>query len=304
MAEMKVPPTGPVPIGEVAAPVFVRLPDASVLFKARAERFGWLAQRHELRPYLTFLNGLCNVQNRLTSELPPPALPDAETIARARAFQMPPLDREKLTTAALRPTLDGVIASARDIDMPEPAMAALQRLGEASDAQLEPIIAAVLAAAIPAEMLAEQSFIAAALQVHFAQLAGQLDAASLVPVGDGACPSCGYPPAASMVVGWLGAHGARYCGCALCGTLWNYVRIKCTLCGSTGGIGYQEIEGSKGRVKAETCTNCHRYVKLMQQDIDPAADIVADDIASLGLDLLMRETEFRRGGVNPFLLGY
>jgi FdhE protein len=27
-------------------------------------------------------------------------------------------------------------------------------------------------------------------------------------------------------------------------------------------------------------------------------------VASLGLDLLMRQTGFRRGGVNPFLLGY
>ncbi len=33
-------------------------------------------------------------------------------------------------------------------------------------------------------------------------------------------------------------------------------------------------------------------------------DPVADDVASLGLDLLVREKGFRRGAFNPFLLGY
>jgi len=42
----------------------------------------------------------------------------------------------------------------------------------------------------------------------------------------------------------------------------------------------------------------------MYQQQNPALDPVADDVASLGLDLLVRETGFRRGGVNPFLLGY
>jgi FdhE protein len=107
-----------------------------------------------------------------------------------------------------------------------------------------------------------------------------------------------------MVVGWQGAHGARYCGCALCGTLWNYVRIKCALCGSTAGIAYQELEGGAGTVKAETCNSCHGYLKILQQHKDPAVDIIADDVATLGLDLLVRETGFKRGGANPFLIGY
>jgi FdhE protein len=31
---------------------------------------------------------------------------------------------------------------------------------------------------------------------------------------------------------------------------------------------------------------------------------VADDVASLGLDLLLRDSPYRRAGYNPFLLGY
>src|SRR5204863_2443047 len=83
----------------------------------------------------------------------------------------------------------------------------------------------------------------------------------------------------------------------LCGTLWNYVRVKCTLCASTKGIAYQEIDVGAGNVKAETCTSCHGYLKVLQQTKDPDVDIIADDVASLGLDLLVREAGFRRGGV-------
>ena len=305
MAECNAPRPDPVPIGDVAAPVFARLPDAATHFRSRAERLRRLARSHELKPYLLFLAGICDIQHQLQAELPRAELPDAEAFRRAREFGMPPLDRERLALAhVLRPTLDRFVALASELDMPEAAAAAVVRLGEANDMQRDTMIQSVLATSIPAEMLAEHSFVAAALQVHFVRLAGALDAASLRPVGDGTCPTCGHPPAASMVVGWLGSHGARYCGCALCGTLWHYVRVKCTLCGSTKGIAYQEIEGSKGVVKAETCTSCHRYVKILQQDVDPAVDVVADDVASLGLDLLMRATDFRRGGVNPFLVGY
>ena len=295
----------PIPIGDAAAPPFVRLPDASNLFRSRAERFRWLAQTHGLKPYLLFLAGLSDVQHQLQAELPRPGLPDADALLHAREFSMPPLHPERLASAdALGPTLDRLVALAGALNMPDAATSALASVAEAGDMRRDAMIQSVLVISMPAEMLAEHIFVAAALQVHFAGLAGSLDAGSLVPVADGACPACGYPPTASMVVGWLGAHGARYCGCALCGTLRNYVRIKCALCGSIKGISYWEIEGGKGMVKAETCGSCHSYVKILQQDMDPAADVVADDVANLGLDLLMRGTGFRRGGFNPFLAGY
>ena len=37
---------------------------------------------------------------------------------------------------------------------------------------------------------------------------------------------------------------------------------------------------------------------------NPAIEPVADDAASLALDLLVRELGYRRGAVNPFLVGY
>jgi FdhE protein len=108
----------------------------------------------------------------------------------------------------------------------------------------------------------------------------------------------------SAVVGWPSAHNSRYCTCPLCATMWNVVRIKCTLCGSTEGIGYHVIDGQPETVKAETCDQCGHYVKVLYQIKDPALDPLADDIATLDLDMLLAGEGWKRGGQNPFLLGY
>jgi FdhE protein len=154
--------------------------------------------------------------------------------------------------------------------------------------------------------LAEHAYVAAALQVHFARLAARLQVDRLTAVAQGACPSCGGAPVSSVVVGWPGAHGTRFCACSLCATLWHVVRIKCALCGSTKGITYREVEGGPGagKVRAETCEACHGYLKIMLQQVDPALDPIADDAATLALDLLVREAGYRRGAVNYFLQGY
>ena len=305
MKKAGLPGRDPVPIGDVATPAFVRLPDPLNLFGTRGRRFRQLAEGHDLKPYLLFLADLAEAQARVQVDLPEPALLEPDALRRAHEFGMPPLDRNRFVAdPVFGATLDRLLSLAEAIAMPDAAAEALARVREADPVARAGMILAVLADAIPVEELAAHGYIAAALQVHFARLAAQLDPKSLVPVGDGVCPVCGGPPAASMVVGWHGAHGTRYCGCGLCGTLWNYVRIKCTLCASTKGIGYQEIEGGPGTVKAETCDSCRGYLKVLQQHKDPGVDIIADDVASLGLDLLVREAGFRRGGVNPFLLGY
>jgi FdhE protein len=296
----------PIPIGEVAAPPFARLPEPEVLFERRGERLRALAVGHELKPYLLFLAELCAIQHRIQEGLPAADLPAPEALARARDHGMPPLDRGRFTSdAACDAVVDRLLAAAEGMhEMPASANAALRKVRAADAATLAVMTRSVLADSIPIEALAEHVFVAAALQVHFARLAALLDATSLVPVGDAVCPACGGPPVASMVVGWRGAHGTRFCACGLCGTMWNYVRIKCTVCGSTKGISYQEIEGGPGTIKAEICSECRSYVKVLHQQKDALLDPVADDVASLGLDLLVRETGLRRGGVNHFLIGY
>ncbi len=295
----------PVVICEIAEPPFARVPDASKLFRSRAERFRDLAARHELASFLQFLSDVSSCQHALQDGLQHTDLPNEDDLARARSFGMPPLDRSRFTmNSVFDAALERFLALMSNIDMPDTAQAALSRVRQA-DGEMRLVMArAVLAAAVPLERCADHVFMAATLQVHYARLASRLDPTKLVPVGDGACPVCGSAPVASMIVGWPGTQNSRFCVCSLCATHWNYVRIKCTKCGSVKGISYQQIDGGNGTVWAETCEACRAYVKIMHQHKNPELDPVADDVGSLALDFIVRESEYRRGSVNPFLLGY
>ena len=305
MSKAGAPRHDPIPIGEIAAPPFVRLPDPVALFATRSLRSRTLAEGHQLGPYLLFLAAISECQHRIQKDLPEPDLPADDARVRAREHAMPPLDRTRFTAdTALDATLDRLLALAATIDMPDNARAAIECACGADAAARDGMVRAVLADAIPVETLADHVYVAAALQVHFARLAARLDPAALVPIGDGVCPACGGAPVASAIVGWKGAHGTRFCTCSLCATQWHVVRIKRVLCESTKGIAYQELDGGPDTVKAETCENCHGYVKLLQQQKNPQLEPVADDMATLGLDILLRDNGYRRGAVNPFLLGY
>jgi FdhE protein len=292
-------------IGGVPQAPFVSLPNPSVIFARRAARLSALAAESQLAGYLEFLASIAEAQANLLPGLPDPDLPGAATIARAGQFAMPPLDRSTFKPdAALRETCSRLFDALAPVAKPDPADAALGRVGGADEAELDGMIANVLADSIPFEAVADHVYLAAALQVHFARLAARLDGAALASVGVGVCPVCGGPPAVSLIVGWQGAEGARYASCALCSTLWNEVRVKCLACGSTKGVGYQEVDGRSGAIKAETCDECGSYVKILYQHKDVMLDPIADDVGSLGLDLLLRDSTYRRAGVNPFLIGY
>lgn len=298
----------PLDIGSRAAPPFVRLPDPATHFRLRAQRFAMLAQNHDLAPYLHVMAGLAEAQHRThESGLPEPAAPSPADLERARTHAMPPLDRNGFAAdPALAAAFDRLFDLARQIDMPDRARAALAHVTAMPTPEREALARAAFERRTDPERIAEQSFAAAGMQIHAARRAARLDPESLGPVGQGACPACGGPPVSSLIVGWDGAHGARFAACALCSTLWHEVRVKCVCCGSTEGIAYQEIENGPdaGEIRAETCLKCNRYVKIMAQVKQPALDPVADDVASLALDMLLRDGKILRGGVNPFLLGY
>ena len=294
----------PASIGRVPAPPFVRLPDPRRLFEARRERLEVLAQTSNLAPYLRFIAGIAAAQGAIQDGLPEPVLPPPDALDRAREFGMTPLDRNQVDDDDLiSVTLGRLFDAVAPLPKPTEAQAALERVKAASPEEMSDMVRNVLADAIPADTIAEHVYVAAGLQVHFARLAARLDKDRLNRISDGACPCCGGAPTSSVVVGWMEAEGTRYCSCSLCGTLWNVVRVKCVLCGSGKGIGYQEIEGGAGTIKAECCDNCRSYVKILYQQKDAALDPVADDIASLGLDLLLKDGEYRRGSFNPYLLG-
>ena len=292
-------------IGNIAKPPFVKLPDPARIFADRAARFRALASGHQLEAYLKLLAGIAQAQSDIQQGLPEAILPEASVLTRAQEHKMPPLDRNAFNPdGVFDETFDRLLAQAELLEMPAEAKAALDRVKTAERAARDMMIHNVLADSIPFEALADHVFVSAALQVHFVRLAARLDDKSLVEIGNGVCPSCGGAPASTMIVGWAGADGTRFCSCSLCGTLWNYIRVQCTLCGSNKRMQYQEIEGYEGQIKAEICEECRGYVKMLYQQKNRDLEPIADDVASLGLDLLVRELGFRRGGVNPFLIGY
>lgn len=75
-------------------------------------------------------------------------------------------------------------------------------------------------------------------------------------------------------------------------------------CGSTKGLTYRSVETHEATVKAECCAECQGWLKILYQVKNASLDPVADDVGSLGLDLMMRDTGLKRGGFHPFLAGF
>lgn len=177
MSRVGAPRQDPIPIGEIAEPPFARLPDPTTLFQARAGRFRNLSEGHPLAAYLRFLAALSDAQHQLQDGLAVPDLPAPDVRARAKEFGMPPLDRGAFSAdATFETTLQRLFSLAREIDMPEPARAALARATGADMATRGGMLRAVLADAVPVEGLADHLFIVAALHVHFARQASRLEA--------------------------------------------------------------------------------------------------------------------------------
>jgi FdhE protein len=305
MTEVGAPKQGLMNIGEEAKPPFAILPDPSTLFQTRSRRLAVLAAGHELEPYLKFLSRLTQAQHDAIADRPHDLMPSPEAIAQSLAYGMPPLLGAKTSAPASAQSAILHLLGKLGIDgLPAATLDAIELLRAAPPAQLEAIAAGMLNDSEPQADIAPRVLVAAGLQVLFAQLAAKLVADDLVPVADAACPACGSAPIASAVVGLAKANNTRFCTCSLCGTQWNVVRVKCVLCSATGGISYHLVEGKPDTVKAETCDACHAYVKILYQVQDPALEVLCDDIATLGLDMLMAEDGWKRGGRNPFLMGY
>ena len=189
--------------------------------------------------------------------------------------------------------MDALIAAPERFDAL--ALALLNDGGVPQDAPAQPPSAALL------------PFVGAALQVVWSAQAARLDPTSLGHVEDGAfCPCCGSLPVASIVrstADTTQVNNLRYLHCSLCNTEWNVPRAVCTACATDRGISYREIDGSSGAVRAECCDTCHSYLKLVVQEKDPGVDPVADDLATLALDLLVDEAGYERSGPNLLLFG-
>ena len=295
-----------IPIKSSSEPPHVIAPAAATIFSTRAERFDQLAAGHSLGAWLRFLGALSRAQHEALQALPALPLLDATQLALAREHRMPPLPAQSWPRdPAWRTGLQQIIAAVTPA-APEPARKDLARLAAFDAERVEALAERVLHTELYGDDAALLPYVAAALQVLWTAGAARLGVAEIAALDvPGVCPCCGFLPVASVVRGGGEVANLRYLHCALCNTEWNLVRVKCTACDATEGVSYRhlEAEGSKGAdaVRAETCDSCKSYLKIMYQEKAPV-DPVADDLATLALDILVDEAGYARSGPNLLLI--
>lgn len=285
----------------------LRMPQPEALFAERAARLRQLAEGHPIGDYLRFAARLVDAQRAALAHLPPTdadALLADTRIAQAQQHGMPLLPAADHLPAAWRAVLaqllDAIEPAAETPAALAPHIARLRALD--ADAQ-DALARHALAGELAPEDIVLAPLLMAALQVVLGERASRIPA-SAVPYTEPAtvCPVCASPPVAGVLRIGGEVAGLRFMHCGACGTEWHTVRVKCSHCDSTQGVRYQGIEGAGDVVVAETCSACHSYRKLVNQEKDPLAEPLADELASLTLDLLMGETEFARASSNPLLV--
>lgn len=280
------------------------LPEGKATFTSRAARLKQLAPGNVLEEYLQLVAVLSEAQADVFGKYAVPSLDEAR-IDSSQKYGMPALQPDTVERDGVWLTIlddmlqyfikaEGVPAAALDV-----ANSLIKQIKE-NPAAIEAIADRILADQDTDPAMAP--VIMAALQVYWTQMALDLGADNLpvVQKESGVCPCCGSLPVSSVVQ--IGANqGVRYLSCSLCSTLWHMVRVVCTTCQLTKDINYYHLEGESEAIKAESCPSCNSYRKILYQEKDLFVDPVADDLASLQLDILMGEEGVNRASGNPFL---
>lgn len=303
---------------------FLRFPQALTHFAEREMRLRQLANNHAMRDYLLFIADVAHAQHEQLQTFPKVALPDADALKNAALLGQPPLpaahwQRDPAWQAATR-----AIAQAVASKVPENARPVLEQLAQADSAWLEKQADLLLNGIMLGLDLGTAPIVAAGLQVYWTHMVlatnklelpksqaaafGRIDNTSV-------CPCCGSPAVDSVVRMDTEVAGRRYLHCSLCGSEWHMVRVKCTHCESTKGLVFEslvaaeaEINEEEGQsitravVQAESCKECNHYLKILHADRDPMVEPVADDLASVTLDMLVSQEGQQRSGVNLMLL--
>ncbi|UXZ45549.1 formate dehydrogenase accessory protein FdhE [Pseudomonas soli] len=287
-------------------PPFLHLPPTN-LFAVRAERLEHLAEGNALGEYLRLVARLCRIQQQLVDN-PPGGLPVAEERQRlCVSHGLPPLAadglvRERQWLVWLQALLD------RCEPAPEgPLAAALGSLRESGDEQRKGWAVALLGGQYDAVPAALVPFLGAALQAAWSSWLLALPEPELKPADSLAqCPACGSPAMAGVVRNRGKHNGLRYLACSLCACEWHVVRVKCVYCESSKDLRYSSLEDDrhapgKAPLRAECCPGCQGYLKQSYLENDAAAEPLADDLASLALDMRLDEEGFHRLAPNLML---
>jgi FdhE protein len=289
----------------------IRLPQRASVFSDRARRLKQLAAGNAIGDYLNLMASLAQAQQQALNGLNGEADSHARDQARhnlAQAHLLPLiLATDQVRSPHWQTVLDQLLEQlAKASGLPPPLIQLIERIRQTGANQRDSQAEAILRRNNEIVDPASAPFYAAALQVICSDLVTRFDARD-VPLLDtpGLCPCCGSMPVASVVRMDGQSQGHRYLQCGMCAAEWHMVRIKCAYCDATKGIAYQSIEDEQAAgaaaIKAETCDECHSWLKIFYQEKDPYVEPVADDLASLTLDLLMGETVYARRQGNPLL---
>jgi len=291
-------------IGGVKAPAPLILPDPAKRFAHTAARLEALADGHPMADWLRFMAQLTRAQDAAATRVGPVAGPPRAAIEQAADAGLPPLAaNEHRRAPAWREGLACLIDRLEAAPCPAEARSAFVRLRDTGSHRVEALADSFLRGSMKAADVGQALYIAAALQVYFTQMAADLPATALHLLRPrGLCPCCGSPPVSGMITASGDSPGVRYLHCSLCSTAWNHVRATCITCGGARAVFLEAIGGDEGVAKAEICRDCRTYAKLLYQARDTDVDPFADDLSTLGLDLLVSEAGWARHAPNPLIL--
>jgi len=290
----------------------IRLPDRAQLFARRAARLRSLAPESPIGDYLQMCAVVAEAQHAALADFPA-VLPSVEQIETAHVHRMPPIPAAAgARVTPWRAALAAICAAVVDAPhLPEAAMQIATRLRDAAPSELEAQADVLLGVHEGKVDTAAAPLLMAALQVNWVALSSRFAVDQVQPLAvPGLCPLCGSLPVASLVCAQTSYQGYRYLHCALCACEWHMVRVQCSQCGASGkdvayrsltGVGESDTVADAAAVRAETCEHCHSYRKILYQEKDPAVEAVADDLASIALDLLLAEQGYARASGNPLL---
>ncbi|GHC21159.1 protein FdhE [Kushneria pakistanensis] len=296
--------------GGVVEPPAVVLPERR-LFSQRARRLRDLSRRmRSMADFLGFAARLAQAQHQVLQKQVSTFAPDAEAFELALEHGMPPLMAQ-----TLQHDLDwqedlNALCDALELNVGQAQQQLIRQLRALDVTARQDMAAEVLNAGNGTEdTRAFMPLVAAALQVAW------LRQCSVLPrppkraegVAQTVCPCCGSLPVASLIQVGRERSRVRYMQCSICAAEWYMERARCTTCFETGKLDYVSLEGEDGKrplpVRAETCGDCHSYVKIVHLDTEVDADALADDLASLGLDIMIAgERDIGRSSYNPWLI--
>lgn len=280
------------------------IPPKNTIFADRAIRFDELAQQEasSWQHYLTLLAQLSRAQQSALAQI----VPNSKLPEKNGDTELPTADGAYIPEQMLL-ALQIIVNEIKDTLQPD-IQAALSDLLAKTQPEMAALAQRVLRDEVGETEKIYQIWLHAAMQVVWTAWATQLTDDVVAEREERSfCPCCGSDAIASMVYQSGDWDGLRYQHCALCNSRWNALRAKCTFCNDQSAISHQKIDSDTPAVfkgaRAEHCGKCSHYRKLFLLAEQQYADPIADDLASLALDILMADSDQgMRGGYNPFLL--